>query len=190
MIIVGGMGNIYGVILGAVVLEYLNFTGLDKIGEGINNGIDLVGIDQSIDIPKYKFLIFGTLLVIMMLARPEGLIPSARRKAELHEGEEEGPETTYGDLYDVRREGHDGGSGVGEPRRLPAPRAGRAEGVRRPRCGQRCRLHHSRGKDREPDRPERRRQDDVLQLPHGRIQADRRRGLVPRDSHHRAAAAR
>jgi branched-chain amino acid transport system permease protein len=105
MIIVGGMGNIYGVILGAVVIEYLNFTGLDKIGEGVNNGIDLVGIDQSIDIPKYKFLIFGTLLVIMMLSRPEGLIPSARRKAELHEGEEEGPETTYGDLYDVRREG-------------------------------------------------------------------------------------
>jgi branched-chain amino acid transport system permease protein len=87
------------------VLEYLNFTGLDKIGEGLNNGIDLVGIDQSIDIPKYKFFIFGTLLVIMMLSRPEGLIPSARRKAELHEAEEEGPETTYGDLYDVRREG-------------------------------------------------------------------------------------
>jgi branched-chain amino acid transport system permease protein len=105
MIIVGGMGNIYGVVLGALVLEYLNFTGLDKIGEGINNGIDLIGVDQSLDIPKYKFLIFGTLLVIMMLARPEGLIPSARRKAELHEAEEEGPETTYGDLYDVRREG-------------------------------------------------------------------------------------
>jgi hypothetical protein len=41
----------------------------------------------------------------MMLLRPEGLIPSARRKAELEEAEEEGPETTYGDLYDVRREG-------------------------------------------------------------------------------------
>ena len=41
----------------------------------------------------------------MMLARPEGLIPSARRRAELHEVEPEGPETAYGDLYDVRREG-------------------------------------------------------------------------------------
>ena len=40
-----------------------------------------------------------------VFARPEGLIPSARRKAELHEAEEEGPETAYGDLYDVRREG-------------------------------------------------------------------------------------
>ena len=105
MVIVGGMGNVYGVILGAVVLQYLNVTGLDKIGAGINNTIDVVGVDQSIDIPKYKFLIFGVLLVTMMLLRPEGMIPSARRKAELHEDEEEGPETAYGDLYDVRREG-------------------------------------------------------------------------------------
>ncbi len=105
MIIVGGMGNIYGVIVGALLIEYLNFKGMDKIGAGVNNGIDLLGIGQAIDIPKYKFLIFGTLLVLMMLLRPEGLIPSARRKAELHEAEEEGPETTYGDLYDVRREG-------------------------------------------------------------------------------------
>jgi branched-chain amino acid transport system permease protein len=105
MVVVGGMGNIYGVMLGALVLEYLNFRGLEKIGDGVNNGIDLFGIDQTVEIDKYKALIFGTLLVIMMLLRPEGLIPSARRKAELHEAEEEGPETTYGDLYDVRREG-------------------------------------------------------------------------------------
>jgi len=91
--------------LGALVLEYLNFKGLEKIGDGINNTIDLVGIDQTVEIPKYKPLIFGALLVIMMLLRPEGLIPSARRKAELHEADEEGPETTYGDLYDIRREG-------------------------------------------------------------------------------------
>jgi branched-chain amino acid transport system permease protein len=89
MVIVGGMGNIYGVVLGAVVLEYLNLTGLDKIGDAINNGIGAVGIDATVEIPKYKFLIFGVLLVIMMLFRPEGLIPSARRKAEFEEGGEE-----------------------------------------------------------------------------------------------------
>ena len=38
---------------------------------------------------QYKFLIFGVLLVIMMLFRPEGLIPSARRKAEFEEGGQE-----------------------------------------------------------------------------------------------------
>jgi branched-chain amino acid transport system permease protein len=100
MVVVGGMGNIYGVILGAMVLEYLNFRGLDKLGDGINA---LPALD--VDIPRYKGLIFGVLLVIMMLLRPEGILPSARRKAELHESEPGGPETTYGDLYDVRREG-------------------------------------------------------------------------------------
>jgi branched-chain amino acid transport system permease protein len=106
MVIVGGMGNITGVILGAIVLEYLNLKGLDKIGDGINNGIDLVGINSAIDIPKYKFLIFGTLLVTMMLLRPEGLIPSARRKAELHDADAEGPDRDIGDdLYDIRRGG-------------------------------------------------------------------------------------
>jgi branched-chain amino acid transport system permease protein len=93
MVIVGGMGNVYGVILGALVIQYLNFTGLDKIGAGVNNAIDLVGIDQGIDIPKYKFLIFGALLVLMMLLRPEGILPHERRKAEFHEIDElAGPE--------------------------------------------------------------------------------------------------
>jgi branched-chain amino acid transport system permease protein len=107
MVIVGGMGNIAGVIVGAIALEYLNLKGLDKIGAGINNGIDLVGIDSTIDIPKYKFLIFGTLLVTMMLLRPEGLIPSARRKLEFHDEDgAEGPDRDIGDdLYDIRREG-------------------------------------------------------------------------------------
>jgi branched-chain amino acid transport system permease protein len=86
---VGGMGNIAGVLLGALLIQYLNLTGLDKIGDRVNDGIDLVGIESTIDIPKYKFLIFGLLLVIMMLFRPEGLIPSARRKAEFEEGGEE-----------------------------------------------------------------------------------------------------
>ncbi|MFO7571586.1 MAG: hypothetical protein R6W48_03170 [Gaiellaceae bacterium] len=105
MVIVGGMGNITGVILGALVLEYLNVKGLEKVGNGINNTIDIFGIDAAIDVPKYKVTIFGVLLVTMMLFRPEGMLPSERRKAELHEAEEEGPETTDGDLYDVRREG-------------------------------------------------------------------------------------
>jgi branched-chain amino acid transport system permease protein len=95
MVIVGGMGNIYGVVVGALVLEYLNLKGLDKIGERLNEGIDAVGVDSTIDIPKYKFLIFGVLLVVMMLFRPEGLIPSAQRKAEFEEGGEESV------LYDV-----------------------------------------------------------------------------------------
>ena len=96
MVIVGGMGNIYGVVLGAILLEYLNLAGLDKIGQRVNEGLDALGVSSTIDIPKYKFLIFGVLLVVTMLFRPEGLIPSARRKAEFEEGEGQAS------LYDVQ----------------------------------------------------------------------------------------
>jgi branched-chain amino acid transport system permease protein len=97
MVIVGGMGNIYGVVTGAIVLEYLNLAGMDKIGQRLNEGLDAVGAGVTIDVPKYKFLLFGSLLVIMMLFRPEGLIPSARRKAEFKE------EAGEAVLYDVAR---------------------------------------------------------------------------------------
>ena len=50
-------------------------------------------------------MIFVALLVTMMLLRPEGLLPSARRKAELHEFEDHSERDVYDDLYDVRREG-------------------------------------------------------------------------------------
>jgi branched-chain amino acid transport system permease protein len=94
MVIVGGMGNIWGVILGAATLSWLNFTGLDKIGGWVNDVIP--GSGNDVNIPQYKFAIFGALLVLMMLFRPEGLIPSARRKAEFAEGE------GTASLYDTR----------------------------------------------------------------------------------------
>ena len=96
MVIVGGMGNLWGVVLGALVLQWLNLEGLDQIGAWINDGIGVTGIDWTVDVPKYKFAIFGMMLVLMMLFRPEGLIPSARRKAELAEGEGDAV------LYDAR----------------------------------------------------------------------------------------
>jgi branched-chain amino acid transport system permease protein len=96
MVIVGGMGNIWGVILGAAIIAWLNFVGLGKIGGWVNDGIDLLGVDYTVDIPRYKFGIFGILLVLMMVFRPEGMIPSARRKAEFQEGE------GTASLYDAR----------------------------------------------------------------------------------------
>jgi len=86
------MGNIWGVIAGAVLIAWLNFTGLTKIGDWINSAIP--GTSNDFDIAKYKIGIFGALLVLMMLFRPEGLIPSARRKAEFTEADQES-------LYDV-----------------------------------------------------------------------------------------
>jgi branched-chain amino acid transport system permease protein len=96
MVIVGGMGNIWGVIVGAAIVSWLNFTGLGKIGEWVNDGIGAFGSDYTVDIPKYKFGIFGLALILMMLFRPEGMIPSARRKAEFEEG---GVEAS---LYDAK----------------------------------------------------------------------------------------
>jgi branched-chain amino acid transport system permease protein len=73
IVIVGGMGHIPGVLLGAVVLI------------GILGGPRLPGLLQEFQ--DYKMLIYGTLLVYMMLMKPEGLLPSARRTRELHQEE-------------------------------------------------------------------------------------------------------
>src|SRR5918995_2543638 len=92
MVILGGMGNVWGVILGGGFLAYLNQEGLGNIGAEINETFG-----TNIDVPLYQFGIFGLILVLVMLFRPQGLIPSARRKAEFEEGVHD---EEY--LYDVR----------------------------------------------------------------------------------------
>jgi branched-chain amino acid transport system permease protein len=84
MVILGGLGSIWGVVLGAIVLTYINFY---LIPEVINNVPGDLGFD--FDVTQITFAIYGFLLVIMMIMRPEGLIPERRRKAELHEAESE-----------------------------------------------------------------------------------------------------
>jgi len=90
MVVLGGMGNIWGVIVGALFLTYLDREGLANIGAWLNENLGL-----NIEVPKYEFGIFGVILLVVMLFRPEGLIPSARRKAEFEEGVHDQP------LYDV-----------------------------------------------------------------------------------------
>ncbi len=71
LIIIGGMGNIPGVIIGALVL---------------------VGLPELLrEFSDYRFLFYGATLVLMMLLRPEGLLPEARRKLELEENRAEVP---------------------------------------------------------------------------------------------------
>jgi branched-chain amino acid transport system permease protein len=68
VIIIGGMGSIPGVIIGALVL---------------------VGLPELLrEFTEYRLLMYGILLIIMMLVRPEGLLPEATRRRELHAGEE------------------------------------------------------------------------------------------------------
>jgi branched-chain amino acid transport system permease protein len=100
MIILGGIGNIPGVIFGACFLAYLNQEGLSNIGGWLNGhfgpgGSTVEVWHKAVDVPLYNFGIFGLILVVVMLIRPEGLIPSRRRAAEFHEGVRDQP------LYDV-----------------------------------------------------------------------------------------
>jgi branched-chain amino acid transport system permease protein len=83
MVILGGLGSIWGSVIGAVILTYIDRTFipnvLDKIDIQSKLGLDFSFTDLS-------FGIFGFLLVIMMILRPEGLFPERRRKLELTEG--------------------------------------------------------------------------------------------------------
>jgi len=89
MIILGGMGNIAGVLVGGLLLGGFDRVLTPAISHFIQSaGTTLqIGFLADTDVSKAKTLIFGIILVVMMLVRPEGLIPSARRKMELHEGE-------------------------------------------------------------------------------------------------------
>ena len=78
----GGLGSIWGVVLGAIVLTSINFYFIP------NTFNDLPGkVGVNFDMSQITFAIYGFLLVIMMIMRPEGLIPERRRKQELHEAE-------------------------------------------------------------------------------------------------------
>ncbi len=81
MVILGGLGSIWGVVLGAVALTVINFY---LIPDVFNTLPGKLGLD--FDTTQITFAIYGFLLLIMMVMRPEGLIPERRRKQELHEG--------------------------------------------------------------------------------------------------------
>jgi branched-chain amino acid transport system permease protein len=81
MVILGGMGSVWGVVAGGVVLGWLNVEGLAVIGSKFNEAAG-----TNLEISKYQFGIYGAIVVLMMLFRPVGLIPERRRQRELEEG--------------------------------------------------------------------------------------------------------
>ena len=93
MVVLGGMGSIWGVLVGGLILGYLNIEGLATIGSKVQQG----GLD--FDPTKYQFGIYGVIIVLMMLFRPTGLIPERRHKIEVAEGVHDTP------FYDVQLEG-------------------------------------------------------------------------------------
>jgi branched-chain amino acid transport system permease protein len=92
MIILGGLGSIWGVVLGAIVLSFINNR---LIPDVLNSVPGKLGLDFNLS--DLGFGIFGFLLVIVMVLRPEGLLPERRRKLELTEGV-----GTDDALYEVR----------------------------------------------------------------------------------------
>jgi branched-chain amino acid transport system permease protein len=80
MVVLGGMGNVWGVTLSALVLAWVNSTGLPQFGNAFNSQF---GTD--INFPSYNFLLFGGILVLMMIYRREGILPESRTRLILRE---------------------------------------------------------------------------------------------------------
>ena len=80
MVVLGGMGNVWGVTIGAFLLAWLNSNGLKQIGVQIDQ---IFGTDIAEILPRYNYIILGLLLVLMMLFRREGLFPESRTRALL-----------------------------------------------------------------------------------------------------------
>ncbi len=89
MVVLGGMGNVWGVILGALILSWINSTGLSAFGETFNTKFE-----TEINFPSYTFLLFGLILILMMLFKREGLVPESRLRLMLHEGDSDEFETS------------------------------------------------------------------------------------------------
>jgi ABC-type branched-subunit amino acid transport system permease subunit len=92
MVVLGGMGNIWGVGAGAFIVYEIQSQGLKQLGGFVQSlhiptvALGPLTIDLgSINFLNYQYLLYGLALVLMMLLRPEGLFPSRRRRQELHE---------------------------------------------------------------------------------------------------------
>ena len=107
MVVLGGMGNIPGVMIGSLLVYYTIFIVLPSLPDfavSFVRAIGLGGLAQSSgDYPgigefssRLKFLVFGLILVLTMLLRPQGLLPSRERAEELTKGTHE--DTTIEDV--------------------------------------------------------------------------------------------
>jgi ABC-type branched-subunit amino acid transport system permease subunit len=83
MVVLGGMGNVWGVAIGAFTLYEIQSVLLKQLNQFFQG--QHIPILEKIDFVQYQFLLYGLALVGMMLLRPEGLFPSRRRQQELHE---------------------------------------------------------------------------------------------------------
>ncbi len=92
MVILGGMGSIPGAIIGATVVTVLNLQVLKGLSLWLNElknagvtvlGYNLQNLPTQLEPAKYERMIFGMILVLMMIFRPQGIFPARRRQREL-----------------------------------------------------------------------------------------------------------
>ena len=99
VVILGGLGNINGVIVGGLVLmtadrlflpalkDFLSAFLANTILPSISNPAVQLAVKDNANPILYRFLLFGLTLVIMMAVRPEGLLPNAQVRQEMHSAE-------------------------------------------------------------------------------------------------------
>jgi branched-chain amino acid transport system permease protein len=75
MVVLGGMGNVWGVMIGALILSWINSTGLNQLGIQYD---EWTGFNVGDKFKQNQYLLFGVVLVLMMLFRPGGFIPEKR----------------------------------------------------------------------------------------------------------------
>jgi branched-chain amino acid transport system permease protein len=95
MVILGGMGSIPGAVLGATVVTVLNLQVLKGLSLWLNElrnagvtilGYNLADLPTQLEPAKYERMVFGGILVLMMIFRPQGILPTRRRTRELGKG--------------------------------------------------------------------------------------------------------
>ncbi len=80
MVVLGGMGSVWGVVVGAALLQLMQSWFLPKSTEWLHDLGDAIGSEmlRQVDLVQWTQLIFGVILVLMMLFRRQGLIPAVR----------------------------------------------------------------------------------------------------------------
>ena len=83
-VVLGGMGSIPGVIVGAFAVAFLPEYLRDvAAGETLTRWLNFLTGGHATNITEYRVMLFGAALVVMMIFRPQGLLPSRKRAAEL-----------------------------------------------------------------------------------------------------------
>jgi ABC-type branched-subunit amino acid transport system permease subunit len=91
MIVLGGIGSIPGVIIGAIILQYFSVQLSGQLNDFIHNSPLVSNLSSPLhglathDFNQDKFLLYGVLLLAMVLLRPQGIIPDRRRQRELRQ---------------------------------------------------------------------------------------------------------